>query len=237
MKRKITNYILPILAFALSANQLIFNTSPDHFLTITVAISGMMAGIVYFVKPQYFFKIIHFWIIAQIPSIVKILISDETGEAAEQVKPIVEASQSFNVSFGLTYPKDYGTLQVYLNVMPILYYALLYQMHKSFAATRKLVVKSFRAGNIFDYQLPIHGQVVGSHKANDDLWFSIKLEKSLHHEEQEYPAILARPKGSKRFKINTEYVAHLRLVKDIDSLGDEIENIDDYEFVDWFIIG
>lgn len=185
---------------------------------------------------SFFFKLINFWILAQLPYVIKEINLTDTGMHAEDIVQLIAPNQTINLSFGLTYPKEYGLLLVYLNFIPFIYLFILRVMQNSISSDREVIIDSFRENDILKEQLPLNGDINDKHKNGDELWFSIKLHKPLIIEERDYPMILARPKDAKWFRIFKENVSHMRLVSDPSSLSEKIHNIDEYEFVDWVII-
>lgn len=108
--------VFPILVIIFSTTSMIYSLGIPNYFSILISIIGIIGGVLFVKLRKSTNYLLGFWLIGQIPYVTKTVFA----ESGEFVRPILEASQGFNLPFYLHLQTQEAVLYLGINVVPIM---------------------------------------------------------------------------------------------------------------------
>ena len=220
------DYILPVLAIVLSLGALSGTYDLSNIFSLIISLAGIAAGISFFTNKKVFTILIQVWIYGQFPAILFNEI------------PLFDGGQLFKFPIGVTLDTNSGKIDLYLNLIPIVYLTMFKLFKVSGLVGNKVTITKFRQDNKLGEIFPLTGTVLKRVQLEKDkFWIMVRLDKVFNYGSDSFNHMLLKSKDDQIYKPgNTEYISYLRLVKDPLQVTEKIENQDNFPFVDWGIV-
>jgi hypothetical protein len=238
-KRKETDYILPVLAIVLSLGSLTSTYDLTNIPSLIISLVGISAGILFFLNHKLFATFMQIWIYGQLPAISKTVQTTlENGMQLIIEHPYFDTGQLLTFDLGLTLGTSSGDLDLKINIVPFGLLFLFKLLQTAGLIGKDLTVTKFRKenklGNVFPLTAKIQKRVqIGKERH----WILAALENEFSYGGKSISHLLLKPKDEELFKAGKKkYISYVRLVSDPDTVGEVVNNIDNYPFVDWGVV-
>lgn len=230
-----TESIFPIIVASLSILNIAVNYRNPLVLTNLVSLVGIAGTILYFRNISVFKKLIFFWIFVQV-----IIIQKETMDFATKTwmyDSYWDMAQFLRIKFGFYVSTETSKYNIHVNIIAFLYFALLKILEVSGLIGKKLTFKKFRDDNRLGDVFPLTGTVLKRVTlTNEKDWLLVQIESSFIYNDKEIEYVLIKSKDGNTLKQKAKgQLAYFRLVYSIKDIIGDINDIDNFPFIDWVI--